>query len=292
MNIMKKSAWKLLAIFFLIPFLTGCVKLALQFSPSFIPNLTQSFFEECDPDLAKQSLPANLKLMEGLLKNEPKNKQLLTALCIGFTGYTMLFIEEKDTERASQLYLRARSYGLKAIGLKAPLPKEVGLKKEIILSKLMAIREGEIEALFWTTMSWNAWINLNLDKPVALAQLSVAQACLEKVLEIKPDYFYGAPYILMGSVLAARPGSFGGDVKRAKACFEKAMHLSHRKFFLAHYNFARYYAVRVQNKELFLKLIKEVDSSPADELKDVCLINAVMKQKMKNLVEISEDLFF
>jgi hypothetical protein len=84
----------------------------------------------------------------------------------------------------------------------------------------------------------------------------------------------------------------GGDVARAKACFEKAMHLSHRKFFLAHYNFARYYAVRVQNKELFLKLIKEVDGSPTDELKDVCLINAVMKQKMKHLVEISEDLFF
>lgn len=292
MNIMKKSAWKLLAIFLLIPFLTGCVKLALQFSPSFIPNLTQSFFEECDPDLAKQSLPANLKLMEGLLKNEPKDKQLLTALCMGFTGYTMLFIEEKDTERASQLYLRARSYGLKAIGLKAPLPKKVGLKKEIILSKLMAIREGEIEALFWTAMSWNAWINLNLDKPVALAQLSVAQACLEKVLEIKPDYFYGAPYILMGSILAARPESLGGDVARAKACFEKAMHLSHRKFFLAHYNFARYYAVRIQNKELFLKLIKEVDSSPTDELKDVCLINAVMKQKMKHLAEISKDLFF
>jgi tetratricopeptide (TPR) repeat protein len=141
-------------------------------------------------------------------------------------------------------------------------------------------------------MSWNAWINLNLDKPAALAQLSVAKACLERALKIKPDYFYGASYALMGSVLAARPGSLGGDVTRAKTCFEKAMSLSHRKFFLVHYYFARHYAVRAQNKELFLKLIKEVDTSTPDELKEVCLINAVMKQKTKHLMEISEDLFF
>jgi len=292
MNIMKKSAWKLLAIFLLIPFLTGCVKLALRFSPSLIPNLTQAFFEECDPDLAKQSLPADLKLMEGLLKNDPKNKQLLTALCMGFTGYAMLFVEEKDPERASQLYLRARGYGLKALGGKVPLSEGSNLKKEIILSKLISIREGKVEALFWTAMSWNAWINLNLDKPVALAQLSVAQACLERVLEIKPDYFYGAPYVLMGSILAARPESLGGDVARSKACFEKAMHLSDRKFFMVHYYYARYYAVRVQNKKLFSKLIKEISSSPLHELKEVCLINAVMKQKTKHLMAISEDLFF
>lgn len=289
---MKKASWKLLVILSLILLLTGCVKLAMRFSPSLIPNLTQTFFEECDPDLAKQSLPADLKLMEGLLKNDPKNKQLLNALCMGFTGYAMLFVEEKDPQRASQIYLRARGYGLRALGGKAPLLKKSDLKKEAILGRLMKIKEGEIDALFWTTMSWNAWINLNLDKPAALAQLSITQACLERVLEIKPDYFYGATYALMGSLLAARPGFFGGDVTRAKACFEKAMRLSNRKFFLVHYYFARYYAVRVQNKKLFLKLIKEVDSSPPDELKEVCLINAVMKQKTKHLMEMSEDLFF
>jgi tetratricopeptide (TPR) repeat protein len=292
MDIMRKSAWKLVGILLFIPFLTSCVKLALQLSPSLIPNLTRAFFEECYPDLAKQSMPADLKLMEGLLKNDPKNRQLLTALCMGFTGYAMLFVEEKDPERASQLYLRARGYGLKALGGKAPLSKEANSKKEIILRRLMAVREGEIEALFWTAMSWNAWIKLNFDKPVALAQLSVAQACLERVLEIKPDYFYGAPYVLMGSVLAARPESLGGNAAQSKACFEEAMHLSDRKFFMVHYYYARYYAVRVQNKELFLKLIKEISSSPLHGLKEVCLINAVMKQKTKHLMAISEDLFF
>lgn len=264
-------------------FLTGCVRLALWSSPSLIPNLTQAVFEECDPDLARQSLPADLKLMEGLLKSDPENNQLLTALCMGFTGYAMLFVEEENPERASQFYLRARDYGLKALGL---------LNKKIILSRLMTVQEKDIEALFWTTMSWNAWINLNLDKPAALAQLTIAQAFLERVLDMKPDFFHGAAYVLMGSILAARPALLGGDEARARECFEKAIDLSHGTFFLAHFYFARYYAVRVQDRGLFFKLIKDVENTSPDELKEACLINAVMQQKTKRLKEMVDELFF
>ena len=68
--------------------------------------------------------------------------------------------------------------------------------------------------------------------------------------------------------------------------------MNHGRFLLAHYYFARYYAVRVQNKTLFARLIEEVENSPSDELKEVCLINAVMKYKARHLMKISEDLFF
>jgi len=288
---MKKHVLKFLTVSFLCLSLTGCVKMALKFAPSFIPNLSQTFFEECDPDLAKQSMPAGLKLMEGLLKNDPENKQILTTLCTAFTGYTMLFVEEDDPEAASSLYLRARDYGFKALGRKAPVSKDAGFKKDVIPGRINAIGEGDLEALFWTAMAWNAWINLNLDKTAALGQLSTAQSCVKRALEIKPDYFYGAPYILMGSVLAAMPAQLGGDETRARECFEKAIQLSDGKFLLAHYYFARYYAVRVQNKDLFLKLINEIQNASSDNLNEVCLINAVMKQKSKRLLEMSEDLF-
>jgi len=288
---MKKYVWKLLVVLVTCMSLTGCVKMALKAAPEFIPRLSQTFFEECDPDLARQSLPASLKLMEGLLKNDPENKQILTTLCTAFTGYAMLFIEDDDPEAASSLYLRARCYGLKALGSKAPLSKDVNLKTDIIEERIRAIGKKDLPALFWSTMAWNSWINLNLDKPAALGQLSTAQACLHRVLEIKPDYFYGTAYILMGSMLAAMPGPLGGDETKAKEYFEKALKTSDGKFFLAHYYFARYYAVRVQDKELFFKLINEVQNTSHTDLKEVCLINAVMKQKVKRLMEMSEDLF-
>ena len=68
---MKIGMRKAGVIFFFLmafPSLAGCVRLALHLSGSMIPNMAQALFEECDPDLAKQSMPAQLKLMEGLLK--------------------------------------------------------------------------------------------------------------------------------------------------------------------------------------------------------------------------------
>ena len=289
---LRNSLRIFLIIFLFTPFLSGCVKLAFRVVPSLVPNLTQAIFEECDPELAKQSIPAELKLMEGLLKNDLENNQLLTALSMGFTGYAMMFIEEDDQERASNLYLRARAYGIRAIGPKALFLEQAGLKEKKARNRLNALDEEHIKPLFWTTMAWNAWINLNLDKPGALAQLGISQACLERVLEIRPDYFYGTPYVLMGSLLAARPRMLGGDATMAKAYFQKAMDVTQGRFFLVHYYFARHYAVRAQDKGLFVKLINSVKSSSPDKLKEMCLINAVMKQKIERLRDKMEELFF
>ncbi|MBW2203058.1 MAG: hypothetical protein JRF52_02895 [Deltaproteobacteria bacterium] len=282
---MKKTSRSLFAIVLLMLLTTGCMKLVLNATSSLIPNLTRAFFEECDLKLAEQSLPAELKLMEGLLKNAPKNKQILTALCMGFTGYAMLFVEEEDPERASKLYLRARKYGLKAMGMENP-------DHQVILARLSAVDKDQIEPLFWVTMSWNGWINLNLDKPAALGDLSTVQECLKRVMEINPEYFYGSPYIINGSMLAAMPKILGGDAAKSKEFFTKALAASNGKFFLAQYYYAKYYAVRVQDKELFLNLIDEVEKAPADQLKEACLINSAIKEKMRSLKEMADELFF
>lgn len=275
----------LIAVLLILFFVTGCTRLALHVTSPLISNLTSAFFEECDLELAEQSLPAELKLMEGLLKSAPQNKELLTALCMGFTGYAMLFVEEEAPERASRLYLRARRYGLMAMGIE-------DANHQPILARLSAMDKGQIEPLFWVTMSWNGWINLNLDKPAALGELTASQECLKRVMKIDPEYFYGSPYIISGSMLAARPKILGGDAAKAKEFFTKAMAASNGKFFLAQYYYAKYYAVRVQDKELFLNLIEEVEQAPLDQLKEACLINSAIKEKMKGLKEMADELFF
>ncbi len=262
----------------------GCTRLVMPIASSMIPGFTSAFFEECDLKLAEASLPAELKLMEGLLKNDPENQQILTSLCMGFTGYAMLFVEEENPERASRLYLRAKTYGLKAMGIETAGSRQ-------ILSQIKKISRESIEMLFWTTMAWNAWVNLNLDKPAAIGESTLAEACLKRVLEIEPDFYYGAPYVLMGSILAARPKMLGGNAPEAKSYFEKAITLSDGKFLLAQYYFARYYSVRVQDKALFLNLVEAVAEAQPDDLKEACLINQAVKQKMEALAEMADELF-
>ena len=281
------ALWLCLSVFLL----TGCMRAALRASPSLFPNFSTSIFEECDVELAKNAIPANLKLLEGLLKNDPGNRQILTSLAMGFGGYSMLFVEADEPERASRLYLRARDYGIKALGDKGVRLKNAESRKDDLQSVLQTLGEKDLEPLFWITVSWNAWINLNLDNPAALAQLGVSQALLERVIEIDASYFQGLPHILMGVSLSARPPMLGGNTKQAKEHFEKAMQLSQRKFFLAQYYFARYYAVRVQDKALFLRLAGEIEKMDPRELSHVCLINSVMQLKAERLREMADEFF-
>ncbi len=256
----------------------------MPIASSMIPGFTGAFFEECDLKLARESLPAELKLMEGLLKNDPGNQKILTALCMGFTGYAMLFVEDENPERASRLYGRAKAYGLRAMGIEKAGSREM-------LDQIKKVPREDMEMLFWTTMAWNAWVNLNLDNPTAIGESTLAEACLKRILKIEPDFYYGAPYVLMGTILAARPQMLGGNAPKSKTYFEKAIRLSDGKFLLAQYYFARYYAVRVQDKALFLSLAKAVSEAQSHDLKEACLINQAVKQKMAALAEMADELF-
>jgi len=274
-----------LAIGFFFLCLSGCAGAALHVVSSLVPDVSRVFFEECDLQLARQSIPAQLKLMEGLVRQAPDNREFLTALSMGFTGYAMLFVEDEDPGRASRLYRRALDYGLRAIDMEDTYGRS-------FRDKLAGISKDALAPLFWTAMSWYGWINLNLDKPVALAELAAAQACLDKVMELDPDYFFGAPYILAGSMLAARPQMLGGDAARAKEYFARAMAASNGAFFLAHYYYAKTYAVRVQDRALFLDTIHQAAEGRPDALEEVCLINAGIQEKIKGLEEKVDELFF
>lgn len=289
---MEKRYRDLILILILILFSSGCVKLALQFTPSLIPHFTETIFEECDPELAKSAIPANLKLLEGLLKNDPTNRKILSALSMGFTGYSMLFIEEDDPERASEFYLRARDYGIRGLGDKGSALLTPGANKRDLQRILGSIGHEDLMALVWTTISWNGWINLNLDKPTALVQLNLTQACLERIMTLDTNYFYGLPYILLGTSLSARPPMLGGNPQQAKRHFERALEISQGKFFLTQYFFARYYAVRVQDKKLFFELIEGIIKGDPHELKDACLMNTVIQHRARALKKKVDELFF
>jgi len=269
----------------------GCARLALRFSPELIDNLAQSLFEECDPAVAKSAMPAELKILEGFLRTDPGNRRILATLSMGYAGYALLFVEEEDPERASRLYLRARQYGLRAMGGKAGALAEAGHSKETVQRLLSDVGPKNAEALLWTAMAWTLWIHHNLDKPAALAQLTTVQACVDRMLEIQPDAFYGVPYVLKGTVLAAQPTLLGGDLKGAKTYFDRALASTAGRFFLASYYCARYYAVAAQDRQLFVSLLTGVKDGSPEDLKGVCLINAVMKRKAAALLAAADDLF-
>jgi tetratricopeptide (TPR) repeat protein len=288
---MRKHARLILLTLLFLFFLTACMPFALKLSPSLFENLAASFFEECDPHIAEIAIPSNLKLLEGLLKNDPDNRDILTSLCMGYAGYGLLFVEPNDPKRASRIYVRSLNYGFEALGKAGQKLGDLESGMGDIQSALITVGKKDFRALFWATLSWNAWINLNLDKPEALAHLAASQACLNKVIELNARYFYGLPHILAGIGLSARSPLLGGNPEKARAHFQEALKWGERKFFLAQYAFARYYAVRVQDKGLFLTLLREILDGNPRALKETCLINTIIQHEAANLIQEADDLF-
>jgi hypothetical protein len=207
---------------------------------------------------------------------------------MGFCGYSMLFVEEDNKERASDLYYRATAYGLRAVGLNKN-PETINREELETLFK-EPDKKG-LDSLLWTTVSWSSWINLNLHKPSAIVQLGVVQLCIDKLTEKEPDLFYGLPYLLKGVILSARSPMLGGDYEKSKEYFDKALLSGNRNLFLSQYFYARYYCIGTQNKEMFTSLLTEIINKNKEYPNDLCLLNMVIRIKAETLLNNVDDYF-
>ncbi|MBN1907895.1 MAG: hypothetical protein JW927_22655 [Deltaproteobacteria bacterium] len=267
----------------------GCMKIAVRMSPQLLNNISLSIFEECDYAIAQQAIPGNLKILEGLLKSDPQHSDLLRLLSIGYCGYSLLFIEGVDDERASSLYLRGASYGFKAAGFPG-IPDN--LNREELLERLIYLGDKvNTESFMWATASWCLWIKLNIHRPEALAQLGNAQLCIDNLAEKYPDLYFGLPSLLKALSHSVKPSMLGGDFEAAKKNYDNALISGKRLLFLSQYYYARYYCVGTQNREMFISLLNEIISSNIKYPDDLSLINSVFREKAKILLNDIDEYF-
>jgi len=114
--------------------LSGCSvrKFAVNKLGDSLANSGTTFASDNDPEFVGQAIPFSLKLIEGLLAESPKHRGLLFAAASGFTQYSYVYVQEPAEEveaedlnksaalaqRARNLYLRARDYGLRGLETK------------------------------------------------------------------------------------------------------------------------------------------------------------------------------
>lgn len=233
-----------------------------------------SVFSQSDPQYVKDALPANLQLMEILLKNDPHNKAMLVNAAQGFCGYALMFLEDETPERASVFYAKGEAYSAKA--LKGLLPAKA--------------KGRDVPPLFWNTFCKALYININRHNPEAVAELPTLEPAIAKLLELDSAYYYNGPQSLMGAYYSIRPRMFGGDPDKAKSYFEAALTGGGEQFLLNRFMYAKMGAVAAQDEELFERLLNFV---LAAELRDgeTRLADEVAKLKSKKLLEKKDDLF-
>jgi len=263
------------------------------------------FQQEADPKLAEQAIPANFKLLEILVYRNPKDRRLLSLAAEYIATYAYAFIEpkielvaysdppaaEEALARASAFYLRGRDYGLRALEHRAQFIQSLKSTPEALKAGLETLSIADLPALFWTGFCWGSWVNLNLNRPEALADSGLITALMARALELDETYYYGGAHLFFGAVLAQLPKSAGGNPQKSREHFERALDVSQNRLLMTKVYFARYYAVRVQDRALFSTLLEEVLQADLNAAPDERLANTLAPARARFYLETAREYF-
>ena len=262
------------------------------------------FSSDEDLELVRDALPFSLKLMESVLAETPRHEELLGALASGFAQYGYGFvqldadeIEDEDYDRALELraraknlYLRAKSYGMRSLEVAYP-----GFETDLRTNKAAALdRLGkeDVETAYWTALAWSGAIVLSLDDPQILGELAYAEAMMDQIMGLDPDWEYGTLHGFFVTYEMSRLGGEGDPVEKATRHFQRAKELSGGNMASCFVAMAESVAVEKGDKELFVSLLNQALAIDIDVRPDWRLSNLIYQRRAKWLLTRLDWYFF
>jgi hypothetical protein len=226
----------------------------------------------------------------------PKNRAFLAFGAQLYAAYALGFVEDKDPERARVLFATARDYGLRALKMNKGFTK--ALKKgESYSEAAKRLKKKDMDALFWTTASWAAWLFLSTHDMEALLDIPKIMALLERCLEIDDRFWFGGPHLFNAAYYSQQPAMLGGGPEKAQKEFDKVEEIvkeeagPEAEWLIADYFYAKFYATLIKDEELFDKTIQKILNTPNDSIPEMAGVNGLAKIKTRYLLE-QKDRYF
>ena len=274
-------------------FLSGCStsQLVARGASPLIDHGVAAMNRETDLELARVSIPANLKMIEALLLADPDNAAYRVQAAMGFYGYALGFVEADDRDRAAALYQRARDHALAALDRAGMTQATLAGDAATLEQALARLDARAVPALFWSAASWGKWIELQLDDPARLAELPRVEAMMQRVLALDETYYHGGAHLFFGAYYGGRAPMFGGDFARAARHFDRAAALNQNRLLLVEVYRARYLLRQMGDRAAFHATLSRVLDAPAGSDPDLNLANALAKKQAAALLSQEGDLF-
>jgi hypothetical protein len=287
--------------------LGGCItSLAADTTADFLTDAAPAVRGYFDYETAGYAAANGLIQLEGLHTVTPGHERLTIAMAQGYIAYAFGWVmdkqedalllgkyEEADREqaRAYVMYTRARQLMLKLMRKRDPGIDEAlrGDPDQLraYLRKHYPDPEQDTELVFWCAVAWGSEIT-NAPSLDAVVDLPTVKVLAEHSIALDEGYENAGALALVGGIESSIPEQIGGDWKKGKAYFERALQLSGRRNHLHQINYARIYAVNAQDKALFVSLLREVVAA-GDQGNDVRLSNKVARRRAeRNLAHVDE----
>ncbi len=245
---------------------------------------------ETDLDLAEDSIPANLNMLQGMIKIDPENAQLHTYASQAFYGLAYGFNEDTRPERASDFYVRGLEHGLQALVLNGAS----NLRDSTLADfneQVAKMGNKDVPAMFWASSNWAKWIDMHRDDPEAISQLARATALMQRVIEFDENFYFGGPHMYFGVYYGSRAPSIGGNYEKSKQHFDRARKATNGKLLIPDLLEAEFLARQMLDRDRFHKLLTGIVAAPDDLMPELALQNQIAKRKAALLLKKEEEWF-
>lgn len=276
-------------------------------------NGTAKLFQRASPaieqhwdyELVGDAIPGSITQLEGIHKVVPDNEIIIEQLLRAYVSYTFGWVEDDIEQmelegkyqevgatkyRARLLYQRARDLGLYWIqlneeGLDAKMKEGLGPFEKWLQKNFDD--EEDAAMLLWTGYAWGSMINMAKDDMAEVADLPYAVALVQHSVKLDPTYFNATGLTFLG---VAESMGMAGDMDKSKGYFEKALELTEGKALVVQLNYAKAYAVKTQNRELFDELLTGIVEA-GDINPDTRLANMIAKRRAARYLEHADEYF-
>ncbi len=259
-------------------------KMMVSMSLPMIEGGIEAMNQEPDLQLAEDSMPANISMLNGMIHLDPENVRLHVYAAQAYYGLSYGFNEDTRRKRADAFYLRGLKHGLTALELNG-LKNIKQLSTNELEQKLKKLDKNDVAALFWTASNWAKWIDLNRDDPASLIQLSKPTAMMQRVIELDDTFYYGGAHMYFGVYYGARPPMFGGDFKKSRQHFDRARAINDNKLLIVDLLQAQYLSRQMYDQNDFHARLTKVIDAPEDLYPELTLLNQIAKRKARLLLK-------
>lgn len=260
-------------------------------------GLTDSLNRQNDVELVKEGAPAFLLLVEGLIYSNPQDKAMLSTGIQMFSAYSGAFVQDKV--RKKLFTDKTKEW---AMALLKTYPKynkyatidyqEKEKRDQAFADFLKSLKKSDVPYVFWAAYSWALSILDNIDSQEAFLELPIPKAIIARVYELDSSFYYGAPHLFNGIFFGAYPEAYGGDLKKAKEEFDKALELSEGKLFMTKLFYADYYYRPKYDKANYKKTVLEVLNADINKFPETRLLNIMAQKQAKKMLDNIDEVFF
>ena len=283
---------------------SGCSlsRLAADTTAGFLADAAPAARAYFDYESAGVAAATGIVQLEGLHKISPDNETLSLTLAQAYVVYAFGWVMDEREEamfagdfeladyhqaRAFNMYRRAYDLIFRIVCNRDEEIKKFAFGDPDALTKHLREEwddpEDDVELTFWWAITWGSVVT-NSPSIDGLIDFTAVKAVAAHVVFLDDEYENAGALALLGGYESSYPEQIGGNWKKGREYFERAIAISKRRNHLHLINFARTYAVNAQDKELFVSLLREVIEAP-DLGGDVRLSNKVARRRAERYLQ-------